>query len=1200
MTTKPNKVCYVQFQFSQKTSPGEEIHITGDIPSLGKWNVDKSEKMVTNDKEYPVWKSRENIIVEQDTDIQYKYLIFYNKKFKCWENSANRHVKIGKYYKVVISDPGSKIINSVSDQNLSNISNSEISKTDNPFNEEYSKLIGGDDMDFTNINNEIFLSELNNNTLNNEEQFIFSNKKNDLILVNEEKNGDKFSKEFSEDNAISIFNNSFKINIEYNDIYFNIPPQIKTDLIDLNIKNIINEIALINSQIFNNILKEDLYENNIKNDIKRINMEKNENEKNTEEILTIENKNQNEINIINPENAIYNKIIICCIYLPIEIKGDSIYPSSDYIYPNLYQLQKTNSNIYYIGLIKNSKNIKEKNRESLYQRLKKEYRMHPIDISTEFEKDLFKYFNQFMNPLLNNLPINITNIKNNNISEFIQQIHYKFNEIVYQNIINIMNNDKIIIYLFDYYFAYLPQILYQNLGEKIDNEIGIQYIFLNKIFDKERFIMLPCYKDIIKSLLFSNIIVFNSFYNCYKFLNLTKLLKEYNYKINIEGDIILDINLNDNNEIKNSHNLILKVENIFPDYQLFKSIINDNLFNIENSEVFKIISNVKKNENHFIFLSIDDIKYCPFIKIKLLGLKSFLENNIYEEKNKITFIQVIEGECINKNETNNINNNININEEKEKGKDKICENSLEEISSIINEINSNSDNKIIELYQRSLTLNEKIFLLKNADCFINTINDINSPFILYEFLMAKLINNTKKLSELSSEENNKLIEKSKLPIIEYIISNQIKEIPGLNEYIYANPYEIKDISNAFYQAFRNLINCHKNIAKRDEYSKEKDFNFVKKYFNIEKKHFNRINNAQEEQLILNCQDNNINKVELLNNIDINEIIGHYNEIIKISKKDPTINKLYKIISINIDYFFEDKSIKKTTNTEQNNLQKFYQLLSNLISISLNHKENKIVLFSNKEESELDFIMEKYIKENEQKYQNSFLLLTNIIITSEGGYSFKKLSNYKKEEDYQWIKLNLLQDEIPYSEKEILNILLSYKKNYNNMKIEQRANKFYIYDDDCNKDQVSLYIDDFKNKINKDENLKNILYITKIKNGFCIKNILNYKAIFFLKIIKEMINLGKMPKFILFFGFNKTDEILYKYLNEKKKIIERYINEETYIFCIKLINSDIKDDDKNEKIKVEKKYDNLYYNDNFEEIFSFFNNLVNLENQDSKN
>ena len=184
MTSKQNnKVCYVQFQFSQKTQPGEEIHITGNIPSLGNWNVEKSEKMITNDKDYPLWKSRENIIVQQDSEIQYKYLIFYGKKFKCWENNANRRVKIGKYYKVVISDPGSKITNSVSDQNLSNISNSEISKNDIPFNEEYSKLIGGDDIDYTNINNDIFLSELNNNTLNNEEQFIFSNKKNDLILI---------------------------------------------------------------------------------------------------------------------------------------------------------------------------------------------------------------------------------------------------------------------------------------------------------------------------------------------------------------------------------------------------------------------------------------------------------------------------------------------------------------------------------------------------------------------------------------------------------------------------------------------------------------------------------------------------------------------------------------------------------------------------------------------------------------------------------------------------------------------------------------------------------------------------------------------------------------------------------------------------------------------------------------------------------
>ena len=53
-----------------------------------------------------------------------------------------------------------------------------------------------------------------------------------------------------------------------------------------------------------------------------------------------------------------------------------------------------------------------------------------------------------------------------------------------------------------------------------------------------------------------------------------------------------------------------------------------------------MVLNIKKNENHFIFLSIDDIKYLPFIKIKLLGIKSFIEN-IIEEKYKISFIQVI-------------------------------------------------------------------------------------------------------------------------------------------------------------------------------------------------------------------------------------------------------------------------------------------------------------------------------------------------------------------------------------------------------------------------------------------------------------------------------------------------------------------------------------------------------------------------------
>ena len=63
MTSPQVNNCFVQFQLYQKTSPGEEIHVTGNIPSLGQWNVYQSEKMITNNDEYPVWKSRENIVV---------------------------------------------------------------------------------------------------------------------------------------------------------------------------------------------------------------------------------------------------------------------------------------------------------------------------------------------------------------------------------------------------------------------------------------------------------------------------------------------------------------------------------------------------------------------------------------------------------------------------------------------------------------------------------------------------------------------------------------------------------------------------------------------------------------------------------------------------------------------------------------------------------------------------------------------------------------------------------------------------------------------------------------------------------------------------------------------------------------------------------------------------------------------------------
>ena len=1190
MTSNQKKICYVQFQLYQETINGEEIHITGNIPSLGQWDVYKSEKMITNKKDYPTWKSRENIVAQQDTEIQYKYVIFYNKKFKCWENHENRRVKIGKFYKVVIKDPGSQITNSVSDQNLSNISNSEISKTENQFNE----LIAANEIDFTNLNNDILFSEINNNTIINEEQFILSNKKNEFILPNVEK--DKSNKELNAENTIFDLNEDFRTNIEFNDIDINDNDNDKKEInfIDNNIKNIINEITPINSQIFNNVLKDDLVEED---------SEKNDDFKNLKDKKEL----INEIHNINIDNSIHNKIIICSYYLPIEINDDKINPISDYIYPNLFQLYKNNKNIYFIGFLNNYKKLPEKNKEELIKKLKTEYRMYPIEIEEEFYQKLIKYFNEFATPFLNDVQVSITNIKNNDINSLIEETHLKFNEIVYKKIIEIANEEKFLLVLFDYYFMFVPKILRQNIEEKFYKEIGIQYIFLNKICSKDRFIKIPYYKNIIESVLNSNIIVFPSYYNCYNFLNLTKLLNEFKYKVNVDGDIIMDINLNEDNKTNFNHNLYLKVENIFPDYQMLKSIYNENQLSLNFKDIEQIITNIKKKENHFIFLSIDDIKYLPFIKIKIFGIKSFLEN-ILDEKYKITFIQVITGEYNPKEEkTNNINSNININEEKkELEKDDNYEVHLAEIVSIINEINSCYENKVIELIHRDINLYEKLFLLSNADCFVKTFDDINSPFFIYEFLMAKLIQLEKQINkDEKNTSNNEIInekEISDFPIVEYIIGNQIKEVPGLNKYILINPYEIKNIDLELQRAFRNLYICHKNTNLNwKEHSKKNDFIYVKKYFDIEKIHFYKFNNEEENQ-ISTKEENTINENEKLSKINIDDIIKDYEETIKSSNNDENKpkDKIFKIVAINLDYFFFDENFK---DKESDINKKLYLLFSIIISLALKNKNNKILLYSNKDQTELDIIINNYIEENEQKYESSFLLLNNIIIASVGGYSFKKISNYKKEGENHWIKFRLDLEEYPYSEKEILNILTSYKENCNNIKIVQKSNKIYVYNDDCNKEQVDLYMDDFKNIINNDENFKNFLVINKIKNGYCITNILNYKALFISKIIKEVINSGKKPKLIIFFGFNKTDEILYNYLDTKKSIIEKHIKEEAYIYCIKLIKNE-KNCSENKKIDDNiicdnKKYNSLYYSDDIEETISLLKNFVDLENKDSK-
>ena len=1236
MTSSQNKYCFVQFKYNHGTSPGEDIHITGNIPSLGLWNVYKSEKMVTNQTDYPVWKSKENIMVQQDTEIQYKYLIFRGGKFIRWENNNdNRKVKIGKYYKVVIMDPGSKIIHCISDPNLNNITNSEISKCENNFYEDDSKFIE-DEIDFNSIDlfNTEIISEQILNVNNNEEQFILSNKKNDAYFDNKEKKLNLLYEDLNIDNSNSFIN---IINNENNNILNKSNSNYDYYKID-SIDNIINETVPIISQIFNNKMIDEYQNSNENKELKICKIDSNiseiEKRNSPDNIPFIEdNFDKNELNLIQNKISLYQKVIICCIYLPVKIQDEEIIPLGDYIYPNLYSLKNNdNDNIYFIGFIKNYKNINEK-KEIIYNKLKYEYKMYPIEIDDDnFKNEIFNYFNEIANPFLNNIKINIYNSINNNINYSIKEIHYKFNQIIYKNIIELAGNEKTLLLLFDHYFLFVPSLLIKGgneneLQEKNNSEnknnIIIQYLFLIQIPNKDKFIKIPNYQNIIKSLLYSNLISFTSYHNCLNFLNILKLIEGIEYQVNIDGDIILirnninEINKEnrDNNKesvIKN-RNVILKIENIFPNYEIIKYFLNEN--NSKCSEIKEEIEKITKNQNFYIFLSIDDIINISFIKIKILGLKHFIDDAL-DEKQKILFIQVITGESKNKN---NIYSNININEEKqEKDNNNIL--SIDEIESMAKDINSIAEYKLIGIFHKDINIYEKLFLLNKADCFLETSNDINSPLSIYEYIMVKLIGSSEKGYINKNETNinlinnqnktNKNIEKeikmmSDYPIIEYIISSQIKEIPGINKYIYVNPFEIKSISNALTKAYRNLINCHKNnnnINFIEEHSKENDFKFIKMFFHNNKFPFVSSNNKNYQIDITNKNtiNDDIDKINL-NKLDINNITKDYSESIKNNieennnNNDDNLSINNKIIAINLDFFLGNFSTKKE---KEDNL-KFSELFYHLISISLENSNNKIILFSKEDQIDLDDIIQNYLEQNNHKFKDSQLNeLKNLILASSDGYSFKKISTYFENEKLNnWATIQIDSDELKYSEKDIINNLKSYKKNCKNIKLEHKSNKLYIYNDDCNKEQLDIYMDYFKKEnIEANEILKNILVVNKISNGYCIVNTFNYKALFISRLIKEIIIKKGKPKFILYVGFNQIDEMLYKYLEDKKSNIEKYSKEDIFLYCIKMINSLKKEKDLN---KQEINYKNLFYEDNIDEIISLFKGFADLEKENVK-
>ena len=110
------KYCFVQFKYTCNLSNDEEPRVVGSTSELGNWNIYKAEKMIYDKSDVPMWKTKENIKLFQNTFLEYKYIIFKNGKFNRWEdlpNNTNRSVNISDNHRITLwgreGDPHCKL-----------------------------------------------------------------------------------------------------------------------------------------------------------------------------------------------------------------------------------------------------------------------------------------------------------------------------------------------------------------------------------------------------------------------------------------------------------------------------------------------------------------------------------------------------------------------------------------------------------------------------------------------------------------------------------------------------------------------------------------------------------------------------------------------------------------------------------------------------------------------------------------------------------------------------------------------------------------------------------------------------------------------------------------------------------------------------------------------------------------------------------
>jgi hypothetical protein len=121
----PNHATII-FKCKYPTEFGQILRIVGNIEELGSWEPSKSLIMTTNDVNYPIWESTQEITGPVGMEIHYKYVVYdKNKNTYIWENlkdNANR--------KHIITSSGIFVVN-----DEKNSCNSFIQKLMEPSNE---------------------------------------------------------------------------------------------------------------------------------------------------------------------------------------------------------------------------------------------------------------------------------------------------------------------------------------------------------------------------------------------------------------------------------------------------------------------------------------------------------------------------------------------------------------------------------------------------------------------------------------------------------------------------------------------------------------------------------------------------------------------------------------------------------------------------------------------------------------------------------------------------------------------------------------------------------------------------------------------------------------------------------------------------------------------------------------------------------